>query len=108
LYIGLKAKHKDLHLVPVLVDVTNRVRLRCVFEKYRPQVVFHAAAYKHVPILEEFPDEALRINVGGTLNVVDFAQRYRAERFVLISTDKAVNPSSVMGASKRACEHIIH
>ncbi len=108
LYIGLKAKHKDLNLIPVLVDVTNKVRLRCVFEKHRPQVVFHAAAYKHVPILEEFPDEALRINVGGTLNIVEFAQYYRAERFVLISTDKAVNPSSVMGASKRVCEHIIH
>ncbi|MCI0709911.1 MAG: polysaccharide biosynthesis protein [Chloroflexi bacterium] len=106
---------KDLHLllstetelVPVLCDITRRDKLQKVFETYRPDVVFHAAAYKHVPMLETYPDEALRVNIQGTLNVSQLAKDFSVERFVLISTDKAVNPSSVMGASKRICELLV-
>lgn len=95
-------------LRPVLADITNRAALKQVFEQYRPQVVFHSAAYKHVPMLEHYPNEAVRVNIGGTQQVAGLARDYRAERFVLISTDKAVNPSSVMGASKRICELLMH
>jgi len=95
-------------LAPVLGDVTHRASLLTVFARHRPQVVFHAAAYKHVPMLELFPGEAVRVNIGGTLNVAELARDYRAERFVLISTDKAVNPTSAMGISKRICELMMH
>lgn len=91
-----------------LVDVTDLKATRKVFETYQPDVIFHAAAYKHVPMLEDFPYEAIRVNIGGTLNVARLAQDINAERFVLISTDKAVAPSSIMGASKRLCEILIH
>ena len=108
LEMELRALHPDVELVPALVDITNREALQAVFEVYDPQVVFHAAAYKHVPMLERYPREAVRVNIGGTRNVAQFAQAFGVERFVLISTDKAVNPSSVMGASKRACELLLH
>ncbi len=94
-----------LHLL--LADVADRERMGLVFEQHAPQVVFHAAAYKHVPLMESHPDEALRTNVVGTLIVSELAHAHGAERFVLISTDKAVNPSSVMGASKRIGERWI-
>lgn len=90
-----------------LVDITNRGAVMEVFEKFRPEVVFHAAAHKHVPVLEHHPIEAARTNVFGTLNVVDAAVRVGTGRFVQISTDKAVRPSSVMGASKRLAEQIV-
>ncbi len=108
LSISLSANHPELDLVSVLADVTQKKNLAQVFETYAPQVVFHAAAYKHVPMLENYPNQALSTNVGGTLNAVELSHKYNVERFVLISTDKAVNPSSVMGASKRVCEYIIH
>ncbi len=108
LYINLQAKHPALSIIQVLGDVTDYAGMHAVFNTYKPQVVFHAAAYKHVPILEQYPHQALHVNVRGTLNAVSLAQRYEAERFVLISTDKAVNPSSIMGASKRVCEFIVH
>lgn len=94
-------------VTPVLADVTDDIRLEHIFATYRPQIVFHAAAYKHVPLMEHYPDEAVRVNVLGTWLVTEFATRYAVERFVLISTDKAVNPSSVMGATKRVCELMI-
>jgi FlaA1/EpsC-like NDP-sugar epimerase len=95
-------------LIPVLADITQRPALERVLARHRPHVVFHAAAYKHVPMLEYFPDESLRVNVGGTRQVAELARDYGVERFVLISTDKAVNPTNVMGASKRLCELLMH
>ncbi len=104
----LSGKTDEDILVPVLADITHRAALNAVFARYRPQVVFHSAAYKHVPMLEFYPDEAVRINIGGTQQIAGLARDYAAERFVLISTDKAVNPTGVMGASKRVCELLMH
>lgn len=95
-------------LVPYLADVTQRPALSRLFAQYRPQVIFHSAAYKHVPMLQYYPAEAVRVNVGGTQQVSGLARDYGAERFVLISTDKAVNPTNIMGASKRLCELLMH
>lgn len=89
---------------PVLTDVRNIVALEHVFRTYEPAYVFHAAAYKHVPIMERFPQEAIKANVKGTMNTASLASDYAAEKFVMISTDKVVNPSNVMGASKRIAE----
>ena len=94
----------DTALVPIVGDVTHEPRMRDVFARERPAVVFHAAAYKHVPLMEEYPEEAVRVNVGGTCLAAALAAEYGAERFVLVSSDKAVEPSSVMGATKRVCE----
>ncbi|MDZ4992159.1 NAD-dependent epimerase/dehydratase family protein [Clostridium perfringens] len=91
----------------LIASVREENRLDNIFNKYRPQVIFHAAAHKHVPLMENSPEEAIKNNVIGTLNVAECAHKYGAERFVLISTDKAVNPTNVMGASKRMCEMII-
>jgi FlaA1/EpsC-like NDP-sugar epimerase len=95
-------------LVPFLADITNRSALTRVFSEYHPQVIFHSAAYKHVPMMEIYPQEAIRVNIGGTQQVAGLARDHGVERFVLISTDKAVNPSSIMGASKRICELLMH
>jgi FlaA1/EpsC-like NDP-sugar epimerase len=93
--------------VPVLGDVKNRAKMRQVFERYRPDVVFHAAAYKHVPLMEANPVESVRNNVLGTRIVADVAAEFEVERFVLISTDKALNPHSVYGQSKTLCEWVV-
>ena len=95
------------HAVPVLADIRDRDRIFSLVEDFRPEIVFHAAAHKHVPILEAFPDEAFLTNVMGTTNVLDAAISAGSSRFVLISTDKAVNPSSIMGASKRLAEQVL-
>ncbi len=95
-------------VTPVLGDITDPVRLDCVFAQFRPEVVFHAAAHKHVPMLEANPCEAVKNNVIGTRLVASAAVRHGVARFVLISTDKAVNPSSVMGATKRVAELIVN
>ncbi|MFC1960835.1 polysaccharide biosynthesis protein [Chloroflexota bacterium] len=94
-------------VVPVLGDITRQESVESVFAQYQPQVVFHTAAYKHVPMLEMYPHEAVRVNVGGTRRVATLARKAGVERFVLISTDKAVSATGVMGASKRLCELLV-
>lgn len=91
----------------VIANVCDRRRMRMVFEKYRPQYVFNAAAYKHVPMMEMYPYEAIRVNVGGTRLLADLSSEFEVHKFVMISTDKAVNPTNIMGASKRICETYI-
>lgn len=88
----------------ILADVSNRRRLEQIFEKYQFSMVYHAAAYKHVPIIEENPHEGVRVNIWGTKNVAELSSKYKVNRFVMVSTDKAVNPTNVMGATKRAAE----
>jgi FlaA1/EpsC-like NDP-sugar epimerase len=100
----LTSTHRDLKTVPVIADVTDRTRIERIFSKHRPEVIFHAAAHKHVPMMEWNPGEAIKNNVFGTKTVADLANEFGAHSFVFISTDKAVNPTSVMGASKRVAE----
>ena len=88
-------------------SVRNTNRVNSIFEQYRPEIVYHAAAHKHVPLMEDSPNEAIKNNVFGTYKVATAADRYGTKRFVLISTDKAVNPTNIMGASKRMCEMIV-
>ena len=104
LRLELGERFKDLDYVPVIGDVRQERRLDFVFRKYRPQVVFHAAAYKHVPLMEENPCEAVRVNVIGSRNVADKCIEYDVEKMVMISTDKAVNPTNIMGCTKRLAE----
>jgi len=103
----LATKAQSAPVIARIGDVSDRERVAAVFAEYRPQIVFHAAAHKHVPLMELNPSEAVKNNVTGTRVVAEAAERYGAERFILISTDKAVNPTSVMGASKRVAELII-
>jgi FlaA1/EpsC-like NDP-sugar epimerase len=103
----LRRMYPTLELRPIIADIQDEERIRRAFEEYRPGVVFHAAAHKHVPLMESNPDEAIKNNVLGTSNVARAADFYRAKRFVLISSDKAVNPTSVMGATKRAAECVV-
>jgi len=105
----LRSKLPDprIQLQAVIADIQDQKRLKYLFEMYHPQVVFHAAAHKHVPLMEIQPVEAIKNNVLGTWNLVELAHAYEVERFVMISTDKAVNPTNVMGASKRAAEMIV-
>ena len=104
LLMDLKAQFPNRRFIPVIGDVRNRERMENVFNEFRPDVVYHAAAYKHVPMMEEFPNEAICANVQGTKNMADMAVKYGVQRFVMISTDKAVNPTNIMGASKRIAE----
>ena len=103
----LRRAYPQLDLVTLIGSVRDNERVRMVFETYHPQIVFHAAAHKHVPLMEDSPNEAIKNNVFGTYHVAKAAALYRAETFVLISTDKAVNPTNIMGASKRICEMIV-
>ena len=103
----LKRKYPKLNLIVLIASVRNTNRMNKIFETYLPNIVFHAAAHKHVPLMEDSPNEAIKNNVFGTLKTVQAADRYGVERFVLISTDKAVNPTNIMGASKRICEMIV-
>ncbi|UFH65459.1 polysaccharide biosynthesis protein [Clostridium cadaveris] len=103
----LRNNYKNLDLKVLIGSIRDRRRLDVIFNKYRPDIVFHAAAHKHVPLMEESPSEAIKNNVFGTFNVAEAADRYGVKRFVMISTDKAVNPTNIMGATKRCCEMIV-
>ena len=103
----LKRHHPELNLVVLIGSVRNTHRMETVFEKYRPDIVYHAAAHKHVPLMEDSPNEAIKNNVFGTYKTAKAASEYGVKRFVLISTDKTVNPTNIMGASKRLCEMIV-
>ena len=103
----LKNKYPDLDLQVLIASVRNTSRVNWIFEHYRPQIVYHAAAHKHVPLMEDSPNEAIKNNVFGTFKTAMAAAQNGAEKFVMISTDKAVNPTNIMGASKRICEMII-
>ena len=105
--LELKRKYPLLDLVALIGSVRDNQRMDMVFEKYRPEIVYHAAAHKHVPLMEDSPNEAIKNNVFGTFNTVQMADKFKVEKFVLISTDKAVNPTNIMGASKRICEMIV-
>lgn len=100
-------KYPELELVVLIASVRNKERIDSIFETYRPNIVYHAAAHKHVPLMEDSPHEAIKNNVFGTYKVAQAADRYGVDKFVLISTDKAVNPTNIMGASKRLCEMLI-
>ena len=103
----LERKYPRLNLEVLIGSVRNTSRVNYIFEKYHPDIVYHAAAHKHVPLMEDSPNEAIKNNVFGTLKTVRAADKYGTQRFVLISTDKAVNPTNIMGASKRMCEMIV-
>ena len=103
----LEGEYPRLNLEAIVGSVRDKNRLDNVFNKYKPEIVFHAAAHKHVPLMEHSPLEAIKNNVFGTYNVVNCADKYKVDKFVLISTDKAVNPTNIMGASKRLCEMIV-
>lgn len=100
-------KYPKLDLVVLIASVRNARRMDSIFEKYRPDIVYHAAAHKHVPLMEDSPNEAVKNNVFGTYKTAKAADKYNVKKFVLISTDKAVNPTNVMGATKRICEMVI-
>lgn len=97
----------SLNLVTLISSVRDYDKMEAIFSEYRPNIVFHAAAHKHVPLMETVPEEAVKNNIFGTYNVADLSEKYKVDKFVMISTDKAVNPTNVMGATKRACEMII-
>lgn len=103
----LKEKYPELNLVVLIGSVRNTSRINYVFETYHPDIVYHAAAHKHVPLMEDSPNEAIKNNVFGTYNMAQSAAAHGVKRFVLISTDKAVNPTNIMGASKRLCEMVV-
>lgn len=103
----LRRKFPYLNLVVLIASVRNQERMESIFRTYKPDIVYHAAAHKHVPLMEDSPNEAVKNNVLGTWNVVKAASKYKVKRFVMVSTDKAVNPTNIMGATKRICEMII-
>ena len=109
-YLGeeLKSRLPDCNFRIVIGDVTRQEYMEEIFRRYKPDIVFHAAAYKHVPMMELHPHEAFRVNVGGTKIISDLSIKYKAEKFVMISSDKAVNPTNVMGATKKICELLVH
>lgn len=102
--LELQDKWRNIDAATIVADISNKTRMEAIFKEYKPQYIFHAAAYKHVPMMEDNVSESIQINVLGTKNVADLAVKYGAKKFVMISTDKAVNPTNVMGCSKRICE----
>ena len=107
LELELRHKYPELNLISLIGSVRDKVKVEEVFKTYRPEIVFHAAAHKHVPLMETSPNEAVKNNVFGTYNCCKMADKYKTQKFILISTDKAVNPTSTMGATKRICEMIV-
>ncbi|WP_221893445.1 nucleoside-diphosphate sugar epimerase/dehydratase [Cetobacterium sp. 2A] len=107
LELELKRAYPDINLVSEICNIRERDKVDLLFSKYRPSIVFHAAAHKHVPLMEHNPEEAIKNNIFGTQNLTLAADKYDTERFVLISTDKAVNPTNIMGATKRGCELVV-
>ena len=107
LELEMKRKYPNLELISEICNVREKEKLEILFKKYKPNIVFHAAAHKHVPLMEHNPEEAVKNNIFGTKNVAECADEYKVEKMVLISTDKAVNPTNIMGATKRACELVI-
>ena len=105
--LELKEKYSHIDICPIVASVRDIKRLESIFEKYNPYLVFHAAAHKHVPLMEVSPLEAIKNNVFGTYNVANCADKYKSKKMILISTDKAVNPTNIMGATKRLCEMIV-
>ena len=103
----LKSKYPDENITAIIANIRDEERMFELFEEFSPEIVFHAAAHKHVPLMENNPTEAIKNNIFGTYNLVNACDRYHAKRFILISTDKAVNPTNIMGATKRVCEMII-
>lgn len=106
LEVSEKCKSNKIEFIPIVGDVKDKEKLDKIFKNYNPQIVFHAAAYKHVPLMEYFPEEAIKTNIFGTYNLAEVSLRYKVEKFINISTDKAVNPTSIMGATKRLAEII--
>lgn len=102
--LELQDRWRDIDAETIIADISNATRMDDIFKEYKPQYIFHAAAYKHVPMMEDNVSESIQINVFGTRTLADLAVKYKAEKFVMISTDKAVNPTNVMGCSKRICE----
>ena len=107
LQMELKRTYPEANVEVLIASVRDNERMEELFRKYTPQIIYHAAAHKHVPLMEVSPNEAVKNNCGGTLNMVRLADKYNVRRFVLISTDKAVRPTNVMGATKRICEMIV-
>ena len=105
--LELKAKYPDSDIQAIIANIRDKERMFEIFDEFSPEIVFHAAAHKHVPLMENNPTEAIKNNVFGTYNLVNACDKYGTKRFILISTDKAVNPTNIMGATKRLCEMII-
>ena len=103
----LKSFIRETPLYPVVADIRDKVKIEHIFGQYTPEIVLHAAAYKHVPMMELYPEEALKVNVFGTLNVIEESVRHGVDKFIMISSDKAVNPTSIMGATKRVAEELV-
>jgi FlaA1/EpsC-like NDP-sugar epimerase len=107
LQLEIEEKFPDSEIVPAMADIRNKDILRSLFEEHQPDMVYHAAAYKHVPMMENNPSQAIYTNVMGTKNLADLSVEFKVKKFVMVSTDKAVNPSNVMGASKRIAEKYV-
>ena len=105
-HIENEFKNTDTHVIPCVASITDSKKIDKVLERYQPEVIFHAAAYKHVPMMESFPGEAIKVNIGGTRLLASLACKHKVDKFIMVSTDKAVNPANVMGATKRVAEEI--